>query len=80
LPYLCPHSVNNANEQLQFRTWLDGVQTRHAAARLALALANNVNADVLALQMTNNTRKNNPDMSDVFIEQNVFSIAKHLQG
>lgn len=51
-------------------------RTGHVAARVASALANNVDADVIALQMTNNSRRINPDAPEIFTEQDVFSIAK----
>jgi hypothetical protein len=48
----------------------------HAAARLASTLANNVDAEVLALQLTKNSRKNNPEAPEIFTEQEVIAVGK----
>lgn len=51
-------------------------RTGHAATRVASALASGVDADVLALQMTNNSRKNNPEAPEHFTVQDISSIEK----
>ncbi|RFP15127.1 hypothetical protein D0T25_18490 [Duganella sp. BJB488] len=50
-------------------------RTGHAAARIASALANGVDPDVLALQATKNSRKNNPDAPQVFFGSDMLTIA-----
>ena len=48
----------------------------HAAARVASALANDVDPEVLALQMTKNSQKNNPDSPVTFTAAEMPTIAK----
>ena len=49
-------------------------RTGDAAARITSALANGVDAEVIALQMSKNSKKNNPDNPVTFTEEKVFAI------
>ncbi|MEB4592260.1 hypothetical protein VSS37_14830 [Candidatus Thiothrix sp. Deng01] len=51
-------------------------RTGHVAARVASSLANNVDPEVIALQMTMNCQKNNPDISLTFTAGEILTIAK----
>ena len=51
-------------------------RTGQSAARVASALANGVDAEVLALQATKNSKKNNPDKPETFSEADINSVAK----
>jgi hypothetical protein len=51
-------------------------RTGYAAARVASALAHNVDAEVLALQMTKNSKKNSPDSPITFTADDMLAIAK----
>ncbi|MBP4047746.1 hypothetical protein [Chromobacterium violaceum] len=51
-------------------------RTGHTAARVASALANGVDPEVIALQMTKNSRKNNPDSPVTFTAAEMPTIAK----
>jgi hypothetical protein len=51
-------------------------RTGHAAARIASALANEVDPEVLALQATKNSRKNNPDAPEEFTGPDILTIAR----
>ena len=51
-------------------------RTGHAAARVASSLANNVDPEVVALQMTKNSQKNNPDDPITFTAEDMPVIAK----
>jgi hypothetical protein len=51
-------------------------RTGHAAARVASALANSVDPEVLALQMTKNSSKNNPETPVTFTSGEMPTIAK----
>lgn len=51
-------------------------RTGDSAARVASALANDVAPEVVALQMTLNSKKHNPDSPVEFSENDMFVIAK----
>ncbi|WP_175992166.1 hypothetical protein [Burkholderia vietnamiensis] len=51
-------------------------RTGHSAARVASALANNVDAEAIALQMTKNSKRNNPESPVVFTEADMHAYAK----
>lgn len=51
-------------------------RTGHSAARVASALANNVDPEVIALQMTKNSQRNNPDNPVKFTANEMPVIAK----
>lgn len=51
-------------------------RTGHAATRVASSLANNVDPEVIALQMTKNSLKNNPDNPITFTADEMPAIAK----
>jgi len=51
-------------------------RTGHAATRVASALANDVDPEVVALQMTKNSQKNNPDSPITFTAAEMPTIAK----
>ena len=51
-------------------------RTGHAAARVASSLANDVDPEVIALQMTKNSQKNNPDNPITFTAKDMPVIAK----
>lgn len=68
--------ADGAIDALEELTSTQTSRTGHAAARVASALANNVDAEVVALQMTKNSRKNNPDNPLVFTAEEMHTIAK----
>ncbi len=51
-------------------------RTGQSAARIASALANNVDPEVVALQTTKNSRKNNPQTAETFTADDMQAIAK----
>ena len=51
-------------------------RTGHAAARVASLLANDVDPEVVALQITKNSQKNNPNDPLTFTAEEVHVIAK----
>lgn len=55
-------------------------RTGHSAARVASALANDVDPEVLALQLTLNSRKNSPDNPVMFTARDVSTIAKFYEA
>lgn len=55
-------------------------RTGHSAARIASALANGVDPEVIALQMTKNSQKNNPDNPVQFTGSEIPVIAKLHQA
>jgi len=55
-------------------------RTGHSAARIASALANGVDPEVIALQMTKNSQKNNPDNPVQFTGSEMPVIAKLHQA
>lgn len=68
-----PDKVTDVWEEL---TSTQTSRTGHAAARVASALANNVDPEVLALQMTKNSRRNNPETPVTFTAAEISTIAK----
>ena len=50
-------------------------RTGASAGRVASALANDVDAEVLALQVSKNSRKNNPDAPIIFTSADMVSVA-----
>ena len=58
--------VDGAADAWEELTSTQTSRTGHAAARVASALANDVDPEVLALQMTKNSQKNNPDSPVTF--------------
>lgn len=55
-------------------------RTGHVAARVSSSLANNVDPDVLALQMTKNSEKNNPENPVKFTGNDMHVIEKLYQA
>ncbi|ELW8194780.1 MULTISPECIES: hypothetical protein [Enterobacteriaceae] len=51
-------------------------RTGHSAKRVASQLANNVDPEVVALQITKNSLKNNPDDPQTFTGEEVVTVAK----
>jgi len=51
-------------------------RTGHAAARVASSLANKVDPEVIALQMTKNSLKSNPENPITFTAEDMHVIAK----
>ena len=51
-------------------------RTGHSAARVASSLANGVDPEVLALQVTKNSKKNDPDNADVFSANDILAVDK----
>lgn len=51
-------------------------RTGQTASRIASALAHGVDREVIALQMTKNSQRNNPDSSFVFTPDDIISIVK----
>jgi peptidoglycan hydrolase-like protein with peptidoglycan-binding domain len=64
-----------------YDTWEDVTsdqtsRTGHSAARVASSLANGVDPEVVALQATLNSKKNNPDASLTFSSNEMIAVAK----
>ncbi|WP_233868696.1 hypothetical protein [Paraburkholderia adhaesiva] len=55
-------------------------RTRDSAARVASSLANNVDPEVIALQLTLNSRKNNPDDPITFTAAKVLVIDEFFKA
>lgn len=68
--------IDSATDALEELTSSQTSRTGHVAARVAYSLANNVDAEVIALQMTKNCKKNNPDASITFTADEIPTIAK----
>lgn len=67
---------NGAVDALEELTSTQTSRTGHVAARVSSSLANNVDPAVIALQMTKNCQKNNPDTPLVFTAEEMPTIAK----
>lgn len=68
--------VDGAADAWEELTSTQTSRTGHAAARVASALANDVDPEVIALQMTKNSQKNNPDSPVTFTAAEMPTIAK----
>lgn len=68
--------VDSAADAWEELTSTQTSRTGHAAARVASALANGVDPEVIALQMSKNSQKNNPDSPVTFAAAEMFTIAK----
>ena len=55
-------------------------RTGHSAARVASSLANNVDPDVIALQATKNSQKNNPANPQEFTGADMISVGKWYEA
>ena len=73
-------AANVLTDTLENLTSTQTSRTGHTAARVASSLANNVDRDVLALQMTKNIKKNNPENPVKFTGSDMDAIAKLHQA
>jgi len=55
-------------------------RTGHTGSRINSALNNGVDPAVIALQMTKNSEKNNPNNPVIFTEQDVISVNKMFEA
>ena len=68
--------VDGAADAWEELTSTQTSRTGHAAARVASSLANGVDPEVIALQMTKNSQKTNPDSPVTFTAAEMPTIAK----
>lgn len=70
------HIVDGAADAWEELTSTQTSRTGHVAARVASLVANNVDHEVMALQITKNCQKNNPDTPITFTADEMPTIAK----
>jgi hypothetical protein len=68
--------VAHVTDALEGLTSTQTSRSGHTAARVTSALANGVDPEVLALQMTKNSLKNNPNSPVAFTAAEMLTIAK----